>query len=127
MTESSIIAIGTCQPLAADILALDLATVRQMGVEGAAHAALDRLTRPEIEGFFVHLDADCLDDRIMPAVDYRLPDGFGWSDLASILVTVLTSGRAVGLEVTIYNPALDEDGTAGRELTNVLAAALGGR
>jgi hypothetical protein len=25
----------------------------------------------------------------------------------------------------IYNPALDEDGTAGRELTNVLVAALG--
>ena len=115
------------QGLAADILALDLATVRQMGIERAAQAALDRLTRPEIEGFFIHLDADCLDDRIMPAVDYRLPDGFGWSDLTSILTTVLTSGRAVGLEVTIYNPALDEDGTAGRELTNVLAAALGGR
>jgi arginase family enzyme len=33
--------------------------------------------------------------------------------------------RAVRMEVTIYNPALDEDGNAGRELTNVLVAALG--
>ena len=113
------------QPLATDILALDLTAVRQMGVERAAQAALDRLTRPEIEGFFIHVDADCLDDRIMPAVDYRLPDGFSWSDATSILKVALASGRAVGMEVTIYNPALDEDGTAGRELTNVLVAALG--
>ena len=113
------------QPLAADILALDLTTVRQIGVERAVQAALDRLTRPEIEGFFIHVDADCLDDRIMPAVDYRLPDGFSWSDVISILRVALASGRAVGMEVTIYNPALDEDGRAGRELTNVLVAALG--
>ena len=113
------------QPPATDILALDLTTVRQMGVERAAQAALDRLMRPEIEGFFIHVDADCLDDRIMPAVDYRLPDGFSWIDATSILKVALASGRAIGMEVTIYNPALDEDGTAGRELTNVLVAALG--
>jgi arginase len=112
------------QPLAAEILALDLATVRRMGIEQAAQAALDRVTKPEVEGFFIHVDADCLDDRIMPAVDYRLPDGFSWSDLNSILSMALASGRAVGLEVAIYNPALDEDGSAGRELTNVLVAAL---
>jgi arginase len=113
------------QPLATEILALDLTTVRRIGVEGAMQAALDRLTRPGIEGFFIHLDADCLDDRIMPAVDYRLPDGFSWSEVVSILRVALASGRAVGMEITIYNPALDEDGRAGRELTNVLAAALG--
>jgi arginase len=113
------------QPLASDILALDLTTVRHMGVERAVQVALDRLILPEIEGFFIHLDADCLDDRVMPAVDYRLPDGFSWSDITSTLRMALTSGRAVGLEVTIYNPALDEDGRAGRELTNVLVAALG--
>lgn len=113
------------QTLSADILALDLATIRQMGLEPAAHAAIDRITRPEIEGFFIHLDADCLDDRIMPAVDYRLPDGLCSSDVASIVRMALASGRAVGIEITIYNPALDEDGKAGRELTDLLVAALG--
>ena len=113
------------QPLAADVLALDLMTVRRMGVERAVQAALERIVRPELEGFFIHLDADCLDDRIMPAVDYRLPDGFSWSDITETLRMALASGRAVGMEVTIYNPALDEDGRAGRELTNVLVAALG--
>ena len=113
------------QPLAADVLALDLMTVRRMGVERAVQAALERIVRPEIEGFFIHVDADCLDDRIMPAVDYRLPDGFSWSDITATLRMALASGRAVGMEVTIYNPALDEDGRAGRELTNLLVAALG--
>lgn len=113
------------QPLATGILPLDLTTVKRMGVMRAAHVAIDRLTRPAIEGFFIHLDADCLEDRIMPAVDYRLPDGFSWNDVTVILKAALASGRAVGLEVTIYNPALDEGGSAGRELTNVLVAALG--
>jgi arginase len=113
------------QPLPADVLALDLMTVRGLGVDQAMRSALERVARPELEGFFVHLDADCLEDRIMPAVDYRLPDGFSWDDLASILGAALASGRAVGLEVTIYNPALDEAGSAGRELTNVLVATLG--
>ena len=113
------------QSLPADVLALDLTTVRHMGIEHAAEVALERLTRPAVEGFFIHLDADCLDDRIMPAVDYRLPGGLSWNELKSVLTLAIASGRAVGLEVTIYNPALDDDGSAGRELTSTLVVALG--
>ena len=113
------------QPLPAEILALDLWTVRRMGVEHAMQTALKRLTGPALDGFFIHLDADCLDDNIMPAVDYRLPDGLSWNELTRILTLAMTSGHVVGLEVTIYNPALDEDGSAGRKLTNVLVSVLG--
>jgi arginase len=113
------------QSLPADVLALDLTTVQHMGIEHAAEVALERLTRPAVEGFFIHLDADCLDDRIMPAVDYRLPGGLSWNELKSVLTVAIASGRAVGLEVTIYNPALDDDGSAGRELTSTLVVALG--
>ena len=113
------------QPLAAEILALDLTTIRQVGVDRAAHAALDRVAAPTLDGFFIHVDADCLDDSIMPAVDYRLPGGLDWTELTSVLTAALATGRATGLEITIYNPALDKGGTAGRELTNVLASTLG--
>lgn len=113
------------QPLPADMLALDLATVRRMGLEKAADAALERLAHRGVDGFFIHLDADSLDDSVMPAVDYRLPGGLGWSDITSLLTLALASGRVVGLEVTIYNPALDQDGRAGRELTHMLVGALG--
>jgi arginase len=86
-----------------------------------------RLCRDELEGFFIHLDADCLDDAVMPAVDYRLPGGLSHPELQTILATALASGRASGMEVAIYNPALDEDGSAGRALTNTLAEARGVR
>jgi arginase len=112
------------QPLPSEILALDLAAVRTMGVKRAVAAALDRVAAPALDGFFIHLDADCLDDGIMPAVDYRLPGGFDWDELTSILASSMASGRAAGLEVTIYNPALDADGSAGRGLTDALVRAL---
>jgi arginase len=113
------------QPLAPDILALDLDAVRRLGVEEAARLAVRHLMRPELAGFFIHCDADCLDDAIMPAVDYRLPDGLRWEELREALQIAITSGKAVGLEVTIYNPRLDPDGAAGRGLTRMLVAALG--
>jgi len=113
------------QPLPHDLVALDLQTVRRMGLPRAVDATLQHVTRPGLDGFFVHLDADSLDDRIMPAVDYRLPDGFSWDEMTATLMAALSSGRAAGMELTIYNPSLDEDGTAGRELVATLAAALG--
>lgn len=113
------------QPLPAELVAYDLPAVRRMGVEKAVRAALAHLTRSELDGFFIHLDADCLDDAVMPAVDFRVPGGLSWEELATALRIILASGKAVGLEVAIYNPRLDKDGSAGRGLADVLATALG--
>ena len=38
--------------------AIDLAEVRRSGAEAAARRAMDHLCREELEGFFIHLDAD---------------------------------------------------------------------
>jgi arginase len=113
------------QPLPARLKAFDLATVRRMGVERAAEAAVVHLTRDGLDGFFIHVDADSLNDDIMPAVDYRLPDGLSPQELQTTLRIALASGRVVGLEITIYNPSLDQDGSAGRGLADTLAEALG--
>ncbi|MDQ1761904.1 arginase [Achromobacter xylosoxidans] len=113
------------QPLPEALKTLDLPAVRSMGIEAAARQAVDHLTRAELDGFFIHLDADCLDDAIMPAVDFRVPGGLSWEELTAALRIALSSGKAVGLEITIYNPRLDEDGRAGRGLADLLAAALG--
>jgi arginase len=113
------------QPLPEELKALDLPAVRARGIEAAAREAVDHLTRTELDGFFIHLDADCLDDAIMPAVDFRVPGGLSWDELKAVLRTALSSDKAVGLEIAIYNPRLDEDGSAGRGLADVLTAALG--
>ena len=112
------------QPLPKELKALDLHVVREKGVEVAMREAVDHLTRPELDGFFIHLDADCLDDAVMPAVDFRVPDGLSWGELGAALRIAMASGKAVGIEIAIYNPRLDEDGSAGRGLVDVLAGAL---
>jgi arginase len=60
----------------------------------------------------------------MPAVDYRLNGGLSWQEMITTLQIALASGRAVGMEVTIYNAVLDNDGSAGRGLVDALVAAL---
>lgn len=112
------------QPLPEALLAFDLPTIRKRGIASAAEEAIAHLTRPELEGFWIHVDADCLDDAVMPAVDFRLPGGLSPQDLITVLKMALESGRAFGIEVTIYNPDLDTDGSAGKLLTDVLVTAL---
>jgi arginase len=112
------------QPLPPALKALDLPAIRKLGIEAAARAAVEHLTRPDVEGFFIHLDADVVDDTIMPAVDFRVPGGLSWGELGVALRIAMASGKAVGLEVAIYNPGLDKDGSAGRGLADALATAL---
>jgi arginase len=113
------------QPLPPELRTYDLQAVRRLGIEAAARATVGHLTRAELDGCFIHVDADCLDDAVMPAVDFRVPGGLSWDELREALRIILASGKAVGLEVAIDNPRLDVDGSAGRGLTDVLAAALG--
>ena len=112
------------QPLPESIRSLDLDTVHRIGAEAAARQAIAQLERDELAGFWIHLDADALDDDLMPAVDYRKAGGLSWGELESVLRSATSSARAVGLDVTIYNPRLDPDRRAGRELVRTIANAL---
>jgi arginase len=115
------------QPLPGSLKAFDLPTVRRMGIATAATDAVTHLSRAELDGFFIHVDADCLDDAIMPAVDYRIPGGLKAEELSSTLKAALASGKAVGIEITIYNPLLDGGGEAGHAFASILADSLGNR
>jgi arginase len=113
------------RPLAPTIHAIDLASVRERGAERAAHDALAHLERAGgPAGFWVHLDVDVLDDAIMPAVDYHLPDGLTWGELTVVLRTAVASDHATGFDITIFNPTLDPDGQVARTLADALVAGL---
>lgn len=115
------------QPLPPELHAIDLDGVRAAGAATAARGAVDRLTAGASTGFWVHLDVDVLDDAIMPAVDYHLPGGLTWEELESVLRTALGDPRAVGLDVTIFNPRLDPDGTIATRLAECLRRGLSAR
>lgn len=116
------------QPLPSSIRALTLDEVRRLGAERAAGSALDHLTRKGgPDRFWIHLDADVLSDSIMPAVDYRMPDGLDWNELCVVLHAAAAQPRAAGLELCIYNPALDPTHAGAQGLARLLVAALDGR
>lgn len=96
------------------------ADVRARGGEATARAALDVLEDAASGGFWIHLDADVLDRGVMPAVDSPNPDGLSLETLTALLAGLLSSPRAIGMNVAIYDPDVDPDGSAGAALTGVL-------
>jgi arginase len=99
--------------------------VRGLGAAETAFRTIAQLTRAGgPAGYFIHFDADAIDGRVMPAVDDPSPDGFSWEETTTLLGALAVHPRAVGLQITIYNPDADTDGVAGRGLVRAVAAAL---
>ncbi len=105
---------------------IELPAVRRIGMDRAANEMMRRVTRPDLDGFWIHLDADVLDNAIMPAVDYRLPDGLSFLELTAALRVAIGSGRARGITITIFNPKLDPDGHIAREFVSAIVDGLSG-
>jgi arginase len=103
---------------------IDFSEVRAGGTRRALERTLATVGRPDLEGFWVHLDVDVLDDAVMPAVDYRHPGGLTWEEAAEILGGLLASEKACGLEVTIFNPRLDPDGSIARHLADLVVTSV---
>jgi arginase len=106
------------------IHAFDFTHVRQSGIMGSAPQAVKLFLKDRLDGFWIHLDADVLDDSIMPAVDYRLDGGLSFSELSELLKIIISSGRAVGMDITIFNPNLDLDGSIAREFVSSIVEGL---
>jgi arginase len=102
----------------------DLAKVKELGVYLAATTALNQLLVTEKKGFWVHVDADVLNDNVMPAVDYRLEDGLDFFELSELLRILISSHRAVGMSITIFNPKLDLDGSIARNFVSSILSGL---
>ncbi|MGH9900307.1 MAG: arginase family protein [Pyrinomonadaceae bacterium] len=115
---------GSQDVRATAIHAFDLERVRSVGIAAAAHQAVEILRRNQLENFWIHLDADVLDGAVMSAVDYRLAGGLSWDELSAALKVLMASGQAVGINIGIFNPRLDTDGSIARRLTASLIAGL---
>jgi hypothetical protein len=53
-----------------------------------------------------------------------MPDGLSWQELETILNAAMRSGHARGINITIFEPKLDQTGSIARDLVNTLARGL---
>lgn len=90
--------------------------LRQVGMPEAARLVVEQMSRPDLDGAWLHVDVDVLDDAIMPAVDSRQPGGLSYAELAALVRPMIGSGRIVGMHFTIYDPDRDPALDSGRRL-----------
>ena len=115
---------GSQDILESSIQVYDVTRIHTLGVTGAAAQGIEHLLKNTLAGFWIHVDADVLDDEIMPAVDYRTPGGLSFEELSVLLRMLLASGQAVGITISIFNPALDPDGSIARNFVASLRAGM---
>jgi arginase len=102
----------------------NLQEVRALGAAEAGRRAVERMEAGCVDGFWIHLDADVLDDNVMPAVDSRQPDGLSYVELIELLRAALNSDLAVGMQVTIFDPELDPTGQIAEGFASAIVKSL---
>lgn len=107
-----------------DIKTMDIEKIHGIGAQQAAFFTLTSLKQSDIKGFWIHLDADVLDQSIIPAVDSPNPNGLMYAELVEILRVLLQSEDAVGMDITIFDPELDPDGTHAAEFTSAIVQSF---
>lgn len=63
--------------LQSEIHYVDLACLRQSGIQTCVTGFLQLVQEEKLDGFWIHLDVDVMNDEIMPAVDSRDLDPSG--------------------------------------------------
>jgi len=114
---------------ASAILDIPGAALRDRGAADVSAAALLSLTSPgsngQARGFWIHLDTDFINPSAMPAVDSPTPGGPTIGELVQLLTPFVRQPRALGLELTIYDPGLDPDRSCAARLVALLENLLG--
>jgi arginase len=101
------------------------AELQELGYAEAGRRTLDQLTSPGIQGFWIHVDADVLDAEVMSAVDSPQAGGPDIQQLSTLLTPLVQHPRAIGLELTIYDPGLDPSRVYARHLVELLVKLFG--
>jgi arginase len=109
---------------ASPILDLPDSEVRSRTPRAVAAAALERVATTDVRGFWIHVDADVLNPSVMHAVDSPQAGGPAPEELLSILTPLVCHPYALGMNVTIYDPALDPDRSCARRLVQMLETLL---
>jgi arginase len=98
---------------------------------GPAQAGGQAATRvaSQAPGWWLHIDLDVLaGDEFSAcgaATDPDMPGGLSWAELTALASAALRAGGCRGWSIGVYNPDLDPEGTAARQIVNFLAEVAG--
>jgi arginase len=99
--------------------------VPQLRGDGAGRTAgWAREHLSECIGYWRHVDVDVLDPAVMPAVDAPDEGGIAYAELELLVSNLVATSDCLGMELTVFDPDYDPDGTYARELVASLAAGL---
>jgi arginase len=91
-----------------------------------ASTVLDRVATRDVNGFWVHVDADVLNPEVMPAVGSPEPGGPDIDELAALLEPLVDHPKALGIAIALYDPSLDPDRSSAARLVELFARSLRG-
>ncbi|MDG4764297.1 arginase family protein [Solwaraspora sp. WMMD406] len=107
---------------AAGIVTRPVPALRAEGAARSAQWARDQLV--DCAGYWVHVDVDVLDPAVMPAVDAPDPGGIAFAELEALLAELVGTPHCLGVEITVFDPDYDPDGTHAAEIVSTVVAGL---
>lgn len=97
---------------------LSLGHLRNQGILKSVQLFLSEIENKNLDGFWLHIDVDVLNDTIMPCVDSRTPDGLTYAEFNELTSMLFQSNLLTGLEITILDPDLDPTGQYTKEFVS---------
>jgi arginase len=99
-------------------------TVAAVGGAETARRAIEVLRGRGVDGYWIHFDADVVDSVIFAAVDSPEAGGLTIAGTRDLLERLTGDSQAIGMDATILDPDLDEDGEEVALLADLLVGAL---
>lgn len=94
----------------------DLLSLRAKSIPTIVEKFLHMVELKDLDGFWIHLDVDVLDNQIMPCVDSPQEGGLSYEELKLVLNPLIHSKKFRGIDMTIFDPTLDEKGVYAKQL-----------
>jgi len=94
---------------------ISLNELRKKGISNCVDLFLSEVENKNLDGFWLHIDVDVLNDNIMPCVDSRTQDGLSYDEFNELTSQLFQSNSLSGLEITILDPDLDLTGQYTRD------------
>ena len=111
-------------PLDPSIAQLSVQEMLALGIPDACARGVEHLERRSLDRVWLHVDLDVLDQRVLPSVDSPGSPGLDLPQLAELIMGLISTGRIVGLDATIYDPELDPRGEYPSGIVEALASGL---